>query len=104
MSVHNGWNSVLLGFREVPTKCQPLCFRAGEQHSARPERIFVQNRRLGGSGCRFELCQRTPSPREHSAPPLLEGSRVPRVGVKVIGLALGFAAPPYYQPLCQRCA
>ena len=28
-------------------KCQPLCFGAGEQHPARPERVLVQNRRYG---------------------------------------------------------
>ena len=38
---------VLLDLSELPTKCQPLCFGAGEQHLARPERVLVQNRRYG---------------------------------------------------------
>ena len=89
---------ILLGFREVLGKCQPLCFGAGEQHPARPERVFVRNRRLGVdlSSANAHLCTgNTPHlPCSKVLVCLGSGS-----GLR-LGLALGCAAPPYYQPLC----
>ena len=82
MSVHNGWNSILLSFRGVPTKCQPLCFGAGEQHPARPERVFVQNRRLGVDLSALRL-------RGAYASPMPEGVVCVGLGLG-LGLGLGF--------------